>query len=133
FLGGMRGTVWVNVLQCCMFLLFGAVAMIVISAALPGGFADDIQKLAANDKTHFLLTREKMSPQYFWSYTLIPLSSIMFPHMAIMCFSARRVTAFKGAVILYPLAILAIWLPCVFLGVIGKQALPALKPTEADG
>jgi SSS family solute:Na+ symporter len=43
----------------------------------------------------------------------------MFPHMAIMCFSARRVTAFKQTVIAYPLAILAIWLPCVFLGVLG--------------
>ncbi|HWD20285.1 MAG TPA: sodium:solute symporter family protein [Verrucomicrobiae bacterium] len=133
FLGGMRGTVWVNVLQTIMFLCFGAVALMVISSALPGGFSDYINKIAANDKTRFLLTREKMSPEYFWSYTLIPLSSIMFPHMAIMCFSARKVTAFKRTVILYPLAIMAIWLPCVFLGVLGHAALPDLKPAEADG
>jgi len=133
FLGGMRGTVWVNVLQTIMFLLFGAVALFVISSALPGGFAEPIQKIAANDKTRFLLTRERMPPQYFWSYTFIPLSSIMFPHMAIMCFSARRLVAFKRTVVLYPLAILAIWLPCVFLGVLGHPALPDLKPTQADG
>jgi Na+/proline symporter len=64
-----------------------------------------------------------MPPQAFWSYTLIPLSSIMFPHMAMMCFSARRVTAFKRTVVAYPVAILVIWLPCVFLGVLGFAAL----------
>ena len=64
-----------------------------------------------------------MPEHYFWSYTLIPLSSIMFPHMAIMCFSARKVTAFKRTVVLYPLAIMAIWLPCVFLGVLGTVTL----------
>src|SRR5678816_1254599 len=31
FLGGMRGTVWVNVLQTTMFLCFGAIAVTVIS------------------------------------------------------------------------------------------------------
>ncbi len=50
-------------------------------------------------KRRFLVTRERMPPQVFWSYTLIPLSSIMFPHMAIMCFSARRVSAFKQTVV----------------------------------
>jgi solute:Na+ symporter, SSS family len=133
FLGGMRGTVWVNVLQTIMFLCFGSIALIVISSQLPGGFSDYIQKIAGNDKTRFLLTRERMGPEYFWSYSLIPLSSIMFPHMAIMCFSARRMTAFKRTVILYPLAIMAIWLPCIFLGVIGTQAVPGLKPADADG
>jgi len=40
FLGGMRGTVWVNILQTTLFLLFGAVAVATISHALPGGFGD---------------------------------------------------------------------------------------------
>jgi hypothetical protein len=53
---------------------------------------------------------------------LIPLSSIMFPHMSIMCFTAKKVTAFKKTVILYPLCIGAIWLPCVFLGALGPRA-----------
>jgi Na+/proline symporter len=72
-----------------------------------------------------------MPRQAFWSYTLIPLSSIMFPHMAIMCFSARRVTAFKQTVVAYPIAILAIWLPCVFLGVLGFATLG--KIPDPDG
>jgi SSS family solute:Na+ symporter len=131
FLGGMRGTVWVNILQTTLFLCFGAVAVAWISHALPLGFSDYMGKLASDPKTRFLVTRERMAPQTFWSYTLIPLSSIMFPHMAIMCFSARRVTAFKQTVIAYPLAILAIWLPCVFLGVLGAATLG--KIPDPDG
>src|SRR5271166_938327 len=131
FLGGMRGTVWVNILQTILFLCFGAVAVAVISHALPLGFGDYMQKLAANPKTTFLVTRDRIAPQTFWSYTLIPLSSIMFPHMAIMCFSARRVSAFKQTVVAYPLAILAVWLPCVFLGVLGFAALG--KIPDPDG
>ncbi len=131
FLGGMRGTVWVNILQTTMFLLFGAVAVAWISHSMPESFSDAMKKLAADPKTKFLVTRDRIPVQTFWSYTLIPLSSIMFPHMAIMCFSAKRVTAFKQTVIAYPLAILAIWLPCVFLGVLGMAALG--KIPDPDG
>jgi SSS family solute:Na+ symporter len=127
FFGGMRGTVWVNIFQTTLFLLFGAVAVAVISHGLPGGFGEYIRKIAAESKTNYLVTRARMPERYFWSYTLIPLSSIMFPHMAIMCFAARKVTAFKRTVVLYPLAIMAIWLPCVFLGVLGTQLVPGLK------
>jgi SSS family solute:Na+ symporter len=129
FFGGMRGTVWVNIFQTIMFLCFGAVAVIVIAHALPGGFGEYVARIAQSPKTKYLVTRERMPERYFWSYTLIPLSSIMFPHMSIMCFAARKVTAFRRTVILYPLAIMAIWLPCVFLGVIGTQTVPGLaKP-----
>src|SRR5437870_7022822 len=81
FLGGMRGTVWVNILQTTLFLCFGAVAVITISHALPGGFGEYMTKLANDPKMSYLVTRERLPQQAFWSYTLIPLSSIMFPHM----------------------------------------------------
>src|SRR6516164_920367 len=129
FFGGMRGTVWVNIFQTILFLVFGAVAVAVISHDLPGGFGEYIQKICGNPKTSYLVTRQRMPERYFWSYTLIPLSSIMFPHMAIMCFAAKKVTAFKRTVVLYPVAIMAIWLPCIFLGVLGTQLEPKLdKP-----
>src|SRR5207237_1488873 len=131
FLGGMRGTVWVNILQTTLFLCFGAVAVLTISHSLPGGFGEYMSKIAANPKTSYLVTRERIPEKFFWSYTLIPLSSIMFPHMAIMCFSARKVTAFKRTVVLYPIAILLIWLPAVFLGVLGAATLG--KVADPDG
>jgi SSS family solute:Na+ symporter len=127
FFGGMRGTVWVNIFQTTLFLVFGAVALAVISQQLPGGFSEYIRKIAGTPETSYLVTRERMSERYFWSYSLIPLSSIMFPHMAIMCFAAQKVTAFRRTVVLYPLAIMAVWLPCVFLGVLGTQTDPGLK------
>ncbi len=123
FFGGMRGAVLVNVFQTILFLCFGAIASVVIANSIEGGFSQTIERMA--DAGSPLLTREKpsMSKALFWSYTFIPLSSIMFPHMAIMCFTAKKVTAFKKTVIAYPIAIMAIWLPCVFLGVIATQDL----------
>ena len=131
FFGGMRGTVWVNIFQTILFVCFGVVAVIAISHALPKTFAEYMSGLANDPKTKGLVTRDRIPPQTFWSYTLIPLSSIMFPHMAIMCFSARRVSAFKRTVIAYPIAIMITWLPCVFLGVLGAAALGKLSDPDA--
>ena len=131
FFGGMRGAVWVNIFQTILFVCFGMVAVAVISQKLPLSFADYMSKLAGDPKTSRLVTREAMLPQTYWSYSLIPLSSIMFPHMAMMCFSARRLSAFKRTVIAYPIAIMVTWLPCVFLGVIGFAALGKIQ--DPDG
>ena len=131
FFGGMRGTVWVNIFQTILFVCFGTVAVIAISHALPKTFAEYMAALANDPKTKALVTRERIPPQTFWSYTLIPLSSIMFPHMAIMCFSARKMSAFKRTVIAYPIAIAVTWLTCVFLGVLGAATLGKLS--DPDG
>src|SRR5687767_3865482 len=116
FFGGMRGTAWVNSFQTVLFLSFGVVAVVVIGRAI-GGFSGAMESLLADSATAPLLTRERISPLFFFSYTFIPLSTIAFPHIAIFCLTARRLAQFKRTVILYPLCILGIWLPCVFLGV----------------
>ena len=122
FFGGMRGTAWVNALQTVMFLGFGAVAVVVIGVGM-GGFRAVAEEMLANPATAPLLTRERVSPYYFFSYTFIPLSAIAFPHITIFCLTARRMAQFKKTVIFYPLCILAIWLPCVFLGVMANRAV----------
>jgi solute:Na+ symporter, SSS family len=116
FFGGMRGTAWANTFQTVLFLSFGAVALVVIGRGM-GGFPAAIQSLLASPDTSPLLTRERFSPLFFLSYTFIPLSTIAFPHITIFCLTARRMAQFRRTVIFYPLCILAIWLPCVFLGV----------------
>jgi SSS family solute:Na+ symporter len=137
FFGGMRGTVWVNIFQTLLFLLFGTVAVAVIGGHLPHSFTEYFTGMADDPTKKFMVTRieQRMSEREFWSYSLIPLSSIMFPHMSIMCLSAKKVSAFKRTVVLYPLAIMAIWLPCIFLGVIASQALlpGAVQPGAEDG
>jgi SSS family solute:Na+ symporter len=131
FFGGMRGTAWVNAFQTTLFLVFGAVAFVLIGRAL-GGFGAVMHALASNPKTAPLLTRERIPPGEFASYMLIPFSTIMFPHIAITCFSAEKVTHFKKTVVLYPLCILAIWLPSVYLGVVGAARFPGLGAGETD-
>jgi solute:Na+ symporter, SSS family len=116
FFGGMRGTAWVNAFQTVLFLSFGAFALVVIGRGM-GGFGAAMEALLASPSTASLLTRERVSPLFFLSYTFIPLSTIAFPHIAIFCLTAKRLVQFKRTVIFYPVCILAIWLPCVFLGV----------------
>jgi SSS family solute:Na+ symporter len=119
FFGGMRGTAWVNTFQTLLFLLFGTVAVLVIGVGM-GGFATAAAEILASPAAH-LLSRERVSPLYFLSYTFIPLSSIAFPHITIFCLTARRVSQFRRTVVAYPLCILALWLPAVFLGVMANR------------
>jgi len=128
FFGGMRGTAWVNTLQTILFLLFGTIAVVVIGAGM-GGFSAAMESLTRSAATAPLLTRERFSPLYFFSYTFIPLSSIAFPHIGIFCLTAQRLGHFRKTVILYPVCMLAIWLPSVFLGVAANAAheVPAIE------
>jgi solute:Na+ symporter, SSS family len=116
FFGGMRGTAWVNTFQTTLFLCFGAVAVTVIGAGM-GGFSATAEKLLSAPATSWLLTRERFPELGFLSFMFIPLSAITFPHISIFCLTARKMSQFKKTVIFYPLCLLAIWLPCVYLGV----------------
>jgi SSS family solute:Na+ symporter len=121
FLGGMRGTAWVNAIQTILFLLFGTIAAVVVDSGM-GGFHEAIEAMLGDPSTAPLLTRERVSPLYFFSYTFIPLSSIAFPHIGIFCLTARKLGHFRKTIVLYPICMLAIWLPSVFLGVVANQA-----------
>ena len=128
FFGGMRGTAWVNTFQTILFLSFGTIAVAVIAHGM-GGFTNVMESLLASPSTAPLLTRERVSPLYFFSYTFIPLSSLAFPHIGIFCLTARRLSHFRRTVVLYPICMLAIWLPSVFLGVAANKAvdLPSIR------
>jgi SSS family solute:Na+ symporter len=121
FLGGMRGTALVNTFQAALFVAFGTAALVVIGNGL-GGFSAAIQAMLDSPSLAPLLTREGVSPAFFFSYTFIPLSSIAFPHICIFCLTAKRLGHFRRTVIAYPICIMAVWLPAVFLGVIANEA-----------
>jgi solute:Na+ symporter, SSS family len=120
FFGGMRGTAWVNTFQTVLFLVFGLIAVAVIGTGM-GGFGAAAEALLASPSA-YLLTRERVSPWFFFSYTFIPLSTIAFPHITIFCLTARRMSQFRKTVVFYPLCLLVLWLPCVFLGVMANRA-----------
>ncbi|MEQ1897864.1 MAG: sodium:solute symporter family protein [Vicinamibacterales bacterium] len=128
FFGGMRGTAWVNAFQTTLFLIFGAVAVTIIGRGM-GGFSGVMASLAEGTGTSALLTRERISPLYFFSYSFIPLSSLTFPHIAIFCMTAKKLGHFKKTIVLYPICMLLIWLPSVFLGVAANRAtdVPAIE------
>ena len=147
FFGGMRGTAWVNAMQTSMFLVVGTVAFVVIARGM-GGFGNTVaameQTLAAAAPEQAprtdgaLLTRLRIPLGYYASYALIPLSSIMFPHIAIFCLTAKRMSSFRKTVVFYPLCILAIWAPAVFLGAVATsrpavvaQMAAASEPVKA--
>jgi SSS family solute:Na+ symporter len=97
-----------------------------------GGFKSAINAMLASPTLAPLLTRERISPYYFFSYTFIPLSAIAFPHILIFCLTAEKMKHFRKTVIFYPLCILAIWLPCVFLGVMANrvQDVPQIRAKQ---
>ncbi len=131
FFGGMRGTAWVNTFQTILFLVFGIIALGVIGSGM-GGFRASAEALANADATKWLVTRERFSAYQFFSYTFIPLSAIAFPHILIFCLTAKKMVQFKKTVIFYPLCILLIWLPCVFLGVMANRVadVPAIRAKQ---
>ncbi len=124
FFGGMRGTAWVNTFQTTLFLGFGAIAFIVIGTGM-GGFTESVEALLASPATSPLLTRERISPLFFFSYTFIPLSSITFPHMTMFCLTAKKMSQFKKTILFYPICMIVLWLPCVFLGVMANRLTDA--------
>jgi len=136
FFGGMRGTAWVNTFQTVLFLCFGTIAFLLIAQQI-GGFDAAMQRLLEMKPPQGpppaqLLSRERIPQEEFLSYMFIPLSAMMFPHVAIMCLTAERIGHFKKTVIFYPICIALIWIPSVYLGVVAKTQFPALPPGQTN-
>lgn len=127
FLGGMRGTAWANTFQTAVFMFLGLVAFVVIANAVGGkdGLFDNMQaaiQLVA-EKHPEKLTREKLPPTVFFSFMLIPLSAGMFPHLFQHWLTAKNAESFKLPVIMHPIFILIVWVPCVLIGVWATSAV----------
>ncbi len=128
--GGMRGTVWVNVFQTVVLLALGFIAFWVIVSKL-GGLDAAMQRVAATNPD--LLTRgEHIKPWQLLTYTCIPLSVGMFPHMFIHWLTARSAASFKPVIAFYPLCIAIVWIPSVVLGVLARADFPDLGVAGAN-
>lgn len=64
-----------------------------------------------------------MTQLHFLTYLLIPLSVGMFPHLFQHWLTAKSARSFKPAVILHPLLIMLVWVPCVMLGIWATSAM----------
>ena len=128
--GGMRGTIWVNVFQTVVLLALGFIAFWVIVDKL-GGLTAAMTRLAA---THpdMLVRGEHIKPLQLLTYTCIPLSVGMFPHMFIHWLTARSAASFRPTIAFYPVCIAIVWVPSVLLGVFAHLDFPDLPAAAAS-
>jgi solute:Na+ symporter, SSS family len=128
--GGMRGTAWVNTFQTLVFMIFGALAFYIIVKHM-GGLTHAMNQVGLEHPE--LLVREgKIKPLEMLSYTLIPLSAGMFPHLFIHWLTSSKAENFKFTIRLYPISIAFVWFPSVMLGVLGTLNFPDLKGAAAN-
>ena len=129
-LGGMRGTAWVNFFQTVIFVVLGVALFGVIVADL-GGLSAVFARLAA-EQPELLARGDRIRPLEMLSYTAIPLSVAMFPHMFLTWLTARSAASFRLSIVAYPLCVAAIWLPSVLLGVMAAVDIPGLHGPAAS-
>ncbi len=128
--GGLRGTAWANTFQTLVFMGLGAITFAVILGR-SGGLAAAMARIAA-ERPELLVRGDLVRPIELLSYTAIPLSVGMFPHMFMHWLTARRAETFRLAVVAYPICVAVVWLPSVTLGVIGATQVPGLAGPAAN-
>jgi len=128
--GGMRGTAWVNTFQTIVFMVCSGLAFFVISSNM-GGF-ETAMKQVADANPDLIIFGKNIQPLQLLTYTLIPLSVGMFPHLFNHWLTAKRAKAFQQTIIFYPLAIAIVWVPSVLLGIMGTLNFPGLQGPAAN-
>ncbi|HVT58447.1 MAG TPA: sodium:solute symporter family protein [Thermoanaerobaculia bacterium] len=128
--GGMRGAILVNAFQALLLLVLGGISCWVIVHQL-GGLESAMTRVGA---THpdLLARAGHIRPLQLLTYTFIPLSVGMFPHIFIQWLTARSARAFRLPVAVYPLCIAVVWVPTVVLGVLSRIDFPRLPPAAAN-
>jgi SSS family solute:Na+ symporter len=128
--GGLRGTAWANTFQTLVFMVLGAVTFFYVVHRL-GGLQGALARVG-EVAPELLVRGEAIPPAKMLSYTLIPLSVGMFPHIFMHWLTARRARSFRLSLWMYPLCVAVVWLPSVLLGVIGRAEIPSLQGPAAN-
>ena len=118
FFGGMRGTAWANAFQTAVFMVLGVITFVVIANSIGGtdSLVENL-KVASAQAAESNIGRERLHKGAFFSFLLIPLSVGMFPHIFQHWLTARSAEAFKLPIVMHPIFIMIVWVPCVLLGV----------------
>ena len=133
FFGGMRGTAWANAFQTSVFMVLGVVTFYVIAMKLGQGesFLESLQNVS-REVPHDKASRSHMSQTKFLTYMLIPFSVGMFPHLFQHWLTAKRASTFKLSVVLHPIFIMLVWVPCILVGIWATTGLVKLPPPIAN-
>lgn len=127
--GGMRGTGWTNTFQGLVFMTV-LLAFFVYVPLRIGGFGAATDAVAQINDGVFL-NREGLPPyetrMYFSQGIIVALGAFMFPHLVLRYMTARSFTTLKQTSVIYPIAVLLVWVPTVMLGFWGIAQIPDLQ------
>lgn len=127
--GGMRGTGWTNAFQGAVFIAF-LLAMFVWIPMRVGGFAEATNAVAQINGGAFLDRAgiPPFQPKVWFSQGLIvAFGAFMFPHLFIRYMTAKSVKNLHQTAVLYPIAVIVVWVPAVMLGFWGIAQIPELQ------
>lgn len=128
--GGLRGTAWVNTFQTLVFMFLGAVTFVFVMNRM-GGLGAVFARLS--EEFPALMVREgQYEPIRVLTYSLIPLSAGMFPHLFMHWLTARKLDSFRLTVVAYPVCIAIVWVPSVVIGVAGNLPFSALTASQSN-
>ena len=129
FLGGMRGTAWANAFQTVIFMVLGVVTFVTIANSIGGSdsLLDNMRQISSV-VPEANLTRAKIPYTTFFSFLLIPLSVGMFPHVFQHWLTARDAGSFKWPIVMHPIFIMIVWVPCVLIGIWASASISGIEP-----
>jgi solute:Na+ symporter, SSS family len=132
-LGGMKATMWTNVVQGAVFLGFSLLAFVLIADDL-GGLSSVMQRIQAESPALLEIPETGLFAPGAWaSWALaISLTVIAFPHMLVRIFAAKDVAALKNACRYYPGAMVLLWIPAVLFGMWATLEHPGLAGKASD-
>ena len=126
FLGGLRAAAWANAFQTVVFIVVCLVTFLTLADALGG-----VEAATLASKPERLVREGTFEPLHFVSYVFIPLSVGMFPHLFQHWLTAKSGRTFKAPVVLHPVLIMVVWVPCVLIGVWATGVLE-VPPAKAN-
>jgi SSS family solute:Na+ symporter len=131
FFGGLRGAVWANVFQTCVFMITGVIAFWMISQKL-GGLSAASEAVLGSEFAKPRAAREGLiGHAQFFTYCFIPLSVGMFPHLFQHWLTAKSAKAFKLTVSAFPVFIMIVWVPCILIGIWAAAHIGPLGPGQS--
>ena len=125
--GGVRGTAWANTFQTLVFMTLGGATFFIIVHKM-GGLSASVARVDPD----LLMLGTHIKPLELLTYTCIPLSVGMFPHIFMHWLTAKSARTFRSPVMWYPICVAIVWIPSVLLGLLGSADVPGLKGPEAN-
>jgi len=130
YVGGLRAVAWTDFFQGVLMIGLVILAFCLVMWKMGG-----ITHVATDIATNYpkLLTREAFTFQQWASFGLIiALGVPMFPQLFTKYFAARSADSLKTTMNLYPLAMIIIYVPVLFMGAFAHSVIPNLVGKQSD-